>query len=157
MISMAARPVEVEVEQIVARPESDAGLIRSGLADVRQDGRDLRGALESFRDDVKAEFRSVWNAIDSLRKDLQAEIRDLRKEFQGEMRELRTEFRGEIRTLHGELGEQRKALEQHRAETQQQFREINQRLSKAMIWAVLLYAGLAGGLLYVLARGFKWL
>jgi hypothetical protein len=30
-------------------------------------------------------------------------------------------------------------------------------VNSAMIWALLLYFGLAAGLLYALARGFKWL
>ena len=34
---------------------------------------------------------------------------------------------------------------------------LSDRLSKAMVWAVLLYVALAGGLLAVLARGFGWM
>ena len=34
---------------------------------------------------------------------------------------------------------------------------LNDSISSAKVWALLLYIGLAGGLLYILAHGFKWL
>jgi hypothetical protein len=34
---------------------------------------------------------------------------------------------------------------------------VKESLSSARIWALLLYIGFAGGLLFVLARGFKWI
>ncbi len=43
------------------------------------------------------------------------------------------------------------------ADLKHDLRDVRSHLSSAMVWALLLYIGLAGGLLYTLARGFKWL
>jgi hypothetical protein len=55
------------------------------------------------------------------------------------------------------MKELRQELREEMKELRQDIRALDQRLSKAMVWAVLLYAGLAGSLFYVLARGFKWI
>jgi hypothetical protein len=78
--------------------------------------------------DIKADLRVTNQRIDSLDQKFDQKFDSFRKEI--------TEFR---------------------KETTDKFSEIKDSLASAKLWAFGLYVGLAGMLLYVLARGFKWI
>jgi hypothetical protein len=62
------------------------------------------------------------------------------------LREDNSEMKADIRRLDGKIDAVKDSIT-----------ALTLRLSRFAVWAVLLYVALAGSLLFVLARGFKWL
>jgi outer membrane murein-binding lipoprotein Lpp len=98
------------------------------LGEIRSDVRHLQSGIT----DLKAEVRATNQKVDGLRVELTARIDRLDAKVEAKVDSLRTNFNGKIDALRDSL-------------------------SSAKIWALLLYFGLAGGMLYTMARGFKWL
>ena len=89
-----------------------------------------------------AELRSDVRHLQSDVTDIKADIRNAR----GEIQSVRSEIKGEIQGVRGEI-----------RETNQQVNTLVKALASAKVWAMGLYVGLAGGLLYILAHAFKWI
>jgi hypothetical protein len=75
-----------------------------------------------------------------------AELRSDVRHIQSDVTELKADFRA----LRKETGEQFESVKKDIA-------EVKGSLASAKIWALGLYFALAGSILYVLARGFRWL
>jgi outer membrane murein-binding lipoprotein Lpp len=65
-----------------------------------------------------------------------------------------TNVKADMRALRKETGERYDKIEQ---KFDSKFESLDQTLWSAKIWALGLYCALAGSLLLVLARGFKWI
>jgi hypothetical protein len=93
-----------------------------------------------------------------------AELRADVRHIQADVTDIKADLRvtnQRIESLGKETGERFESL---RKETGERFEkvekvigEVEDSLASAKIWALGLYFALAGSLLYVLARGFKWL
>jgi hypothetical protein len=59
--------------------------------------------------------------------------------------------------LEGEVGSVRGEVASVRSELKEESKQIRDKISSAMLWAILLYVTLSAGLLGVMARGFHWL
>jgi hypothetical protein len=78
----------------------------------------------------------------------------------GELRELRSDVRhlqSDVTDLKTEVRALRDKVEQNTTDLRKDIMRIGESLASAKIWAMALYFALAGSMLYVMARGFKWL
>lgn len=82
--------------------------------------------------DIKIDLRKQSDRIDSLRDSLRAELHAVRDKLEDKIEALRVRLEDKLD-------------------------ELSQRLTRAMVWALVLYVTLAGTLLGVLAHGFGWL
>jgi chromosome segregation ATPase len=93
---------------------------------------DLSGAIERFRSEFNEKldsFRSGFNEkLDSFRSEFNEKIDGLRSEFNEKIDGLRSEIDG-----------------------------LRSEISSLKVWALTLYIAQAGSLLFVMAKGFKWL
>ena len=88
--------------------------------------------IKTVTTDLRAEVRRTNDKIDALDKKVEGKLDALDKKFDGKFDALDKKFDGKFDSL------------------------IN-KLHSATIWAILLYVALAGTLLGVLAKGFKWI
>jgi chromosome segregation ATPase len=123
---------EVSVEERMARLESDVAHIRSDVADIKTDLRKQSDRIDSLRGELHRLRDRLEDKIEALRVSVDDKIEALRLSVEGKIEALRLSVEGKIDAL-------------------------SQRLSRAMVWALLLYIALASALLGVLARGFGWL
>ena len=101
------------------------------VAELRADVRHIQADVT----DIKADLRVTNQRIESLRKET-----------------------GERLDKGGQRLESFKEETAQRFESvKKEFGEVKDSLASAKIWALGLYFALAGSLLYVLARGFRWL
>jgi predicted nuclease with TOPRIM domain len=101
------------------------------IAELRADVRHI----QSDTTDIKAELRATNQRIDSLRQGTDERFEKLNQRIDGRFEKVDDRF--------GKL--------------EQKFDELKDSLASAKVWALGLYIALSGSLLYVLARGFKWL
>src|SRR6185437_15614125 len=100
----------------------------SPLGEIRSDIRHLQSDVT----ELKAEVRATNQKVDALRVDIEGRV-DARSDS------LRTELSGRIEKLEAK------------------FDLLKDSLASAKVWALVLYAGLAGAMLLTMARGFKWI
>jgi chromosome segregation ATPase len=101
------------------------------VAELRADVRHVQADVT----DLKADLRVTNQRIESLRKDTAEGFDKVDQRFESQRKETGERFE----KVEKEIG------------------EVKNSLASAKIWALGLYFALAGSLLYVLARGFKWL
>jgi uncharacterized protein YlxW (UPF0749 family) len=68
-----------------------------------------------------------------------------------------TDIKTEIRATNQRLDSLSQKTDERFVRLEQKFDHLKDSLASAKLWALGLYVALAGSLLYVLARGFKWL
>jgi predicted nuclease with TOPRIM domain len=68
-----------------------------------------------------------------------------------------TDIKAELRATNKRVDERFDKVDARFEKLEQKFDAVKDSLSSAKIWALGLYIGLSGTLLYVLAHGFKWL
>jgi hypothetical protein len=89
-----------------------------------------------------------------------AELRADVRHIQADVTDIKADLRvtnQRIESLGKETGERFDRVDQKFESVRKEIGEVKDSLASAKIWALGLYLGLAGSLLYVLARGFKWL
>ena len=101
------------------------------VAELRADVRHIQADVT----DIKADLRVTNQRMESLRKETAEGFGKVDERFE---------------SLRKETGERFEKVEK-------EIGEVKSSLASAKIWALGLYFALAGSLLYVLARGFKWL
>lgn len=116
-----------EPSESTPMPTNENDNLPTQVAELRSDVRHLQADVT----DIKADIRNARGEIQSVRSEIKGEIQGVRGEIQG--------VRGEIR------------------ETNQQVNTLVKAVASAKVWAMGLYVGLAGGLLYILAHAFKWI
>jgi ElaB/YqjD/DUF883 family membrane-anchored ribosome-binding protein len=85
--------------------------------------------------------------------DIKADLRAFRKETGDRFDKIDQRFE----RVDQKLDSTKKEIGEVKDSSVEQIREVKDSLASAKIWALGLYFALAGSLLYVLARGFKWL
>ena len=101
------------------------------VAALRADVRHIQADVT----DIKADLRVTNQRVESLRKETAEGFDKVDQRFESQRKETGERFE----KVEKEIG------------------EVKNSLASAKIWALGLYFALAGSLLYVLARGFKWL
>ena len=139
-----------QLEVRVARIESDVEHIKNHTADIsvelrrtndRIDGTNKR--IDEARDSLTAKIDGVRDSltakIDTVRDSLTAKIEAVDKRID----DLRSELVKRIDDVHKELTEK--------------YDSLKDLIHSSRVWALLLYITLAGGLLTLIARAFKWI
>ena len=116
-----------EVDMPAGENENLAAQVEGLRADVRH--------LQADVTDIKANQRETNQRIESHRKETTDGFAKVDQRFEA---------------VRKETGERFEKVEK-------EIREVKDSLASAKIWALGLYLALAGSLLYVLARGFRWL
>jgi uncharacterized protein YlxW (UPF0749 family) len=89
-----------------------------------------------------------------------AELRADVRHIQADVTDIKADLRvtnQRIESLRKETGERFDKVDQRFESVKKEIGEVKDSLASAKIWALGLYFALAGSLLYVLARGFRWL
>ena len=119
------------------------------FAELRADVRHIQADVT----DIKAEQRVTNQRIESLRKETAERLESVRKETAEGFDKVDQRFE----SLRKETAEGFDKVGQKFERVWKEIGEIKNSLASAKVWALGLYFALAGSLLYVLARGFKWL
>jgi len=119
-------------ESRMARIESDVEHIKADTADLRVELRRTNDKIDVTNKRIEEVRDSLTTKIDGARDDLTGRIEGLRSDLTGRIDGLRNDLTGRIDGL-------------------------KDKLHSLTIWALLLYFTLAGGLLTVIARAFKWI
>jgi uncharacterized coiled-coil DUF342 family protein len=108
------------------------------VAELRADVRHIQADTT----DIKADLRVTNQRIESLRKETVEGFDKVNQKFE---------------SVRKETAEGFDQVDQKFESVKKEIGEVKDSLASAKIWALGLYFALAGSLLYVLARGFKWL
>ena len=119
----------------VAALRADVRHIQADVTDIKADLRVTNQRVESLRKETTEGFGKVDQRFESLRKETAEGFDKVDQRFESQRKETGERFE----KVEKEIG------------------EVKNSLASAKIWALGLYFALAGSLLYVLARGFKWL
>ena len=136
----------------VAELRADVRHIQADVTDIKADQRVTHQRVESLRketaegfDKVDLRFGKVDDKFDSLRKETAEGFNKVDLRF-GKFDERFDKVDARFGKVDDKFDSVRKEIG-----------EVKDSLASAKIWALGLYFALAGSLLYVLARGFKWL
>ena len=130
----------------VAELRADVRHIQSDVTDIKADLRITNQRLDSFRKEPGDWSDKLDQKLESFRKEaggrsdkLDQKLDSFRKEAGDRSDKLDQKFDQKFDLLKKDIG------------------EVKDSLASAKVWALGLYIALTGSLLYVLARGFKWL
>ena len=126
---------------------------------------DLRVELRRTNDKIDAGFQRLDKKIDDGHKELSEKIDSGHKELHEKIDSGHKELREKIDSGHRALSEK---IDGGDKELGNAYKELNKKiddvhhglkdkLHSMTVWALLLYATLAGGLLTIIARAFKWI
>ncbi len=117
---------------------------------------ELRADVHHIQEDVtdlKAGQRVTDQRVESLRKETAERFESARKETADGFTKVDQRFE----SARKETAEGFAKVDQRFESARKEIGEVKDSLASAKIWALGLYFALAGSLLYVLAKGFKWL
>ena len=111
----------------------------TGITDIKADGRVTTQRLDALQGEVSKNTANLIEGIGVVRVDLIDRIDQSRKELGGKVDSLRGEMTGRLDAVND------------------RFDAVKESLASAKVWAVMVYVALVGSLLFVMARGFKWM
>lgn len=135
------RAVEVDeiIQAQIARLTSDVQHIQTDVADIKgglrrvEDRLDAtNGRIDGVNSNIYRLEEKLTDKMESIRSEQSAKTEAVRGDLSGAIERFRTEFNEKVEALRGEI-------------------------SSMKVWALGLYFALAGSLLFVMAKGFKWL
>jgi chromosome segregation ATPase len=132
-------PVEIRM----ARMESDIQHIKTDTADLRVELRRTNDKIDVTNKRIDAARDELIKKMDDGHKELSKKIEDGHKDLSKKIEEGHKELNKKIEDGDNELAGRIDGLKD--------------KLHSLTIWALLLYFTLAGGLLTVIARAFKWI
>ena len=146
--------MDESLQKSVARLEADVEHIRTNVADIKIDLREINARLGKMDERIGQVDQRLTDRIDGVRQDLTGKIdgvrQDLTEKIDGLRKDLTEKLAEEIRG--------------HRGETKSEFASgrggitsLRNEIWSVKVWALGLYLAQAGGLLFVMAKGFKWL
>jgi archaellum component FlaC len=157
----------------VTELRADVGHIQADITDIKADQRVTHQRIESLRretaesfEKVDQRFGKVDDRFDSLRKETAEGFGKVDDKLESIRRETAERF-DKIDPRFGKVDDKFESLRKETAEgfgkvddkfesVRKEICEVKDSLSSAKVWALGLYLALAGSLLYVLARGFRW-
>jgi chromosome segregation ATPase len=126
----------------VAELRADVRHIQADVTDIKADQRVTHQLIESLRKETAQGFDKIDQRFESVRKETAQGFDKIDQRFESLRKETALGF---------------DKVEQKFESAWKEIGEIKNSLASAKIWALGLYFALAGSLLYVLAKGFKWL
>jgi hypothetical protein len=133
--------VNDQLEVRVARIESDVQHIKEVTTDLRVELRRTNDKIDALDVKVDGKFSAVdgkFSAVDGKFSALEAKVDGKFSAVDGKFSALEGKVDGKFSTLEAKLD------------------GLKDKLHSVTVWALLLYIALAGSLLTVLAKGFKW-
>lgn len=147
----------MSVEERVANIESDMGHVLSTLADVKNETKELRTELHSFKIEVGKEFTSVRGEIASFKMEVGREFTSVRGEIadaRAETASLRTEMTKEFGLVRQEIASARIETGGLRTEMKEEFgsqKTATEKLrGELRVWFLLTIGGVLGSLVVFL-------
>ena len=126
----------------VAELRSDVSHIQSDVTDIKAEQRLTHQRIDSLRKETAEGFAKVDQKFESVRKETAEGFAKVDQKFE---------------LVRKETAEGFAKVDQKFESVRKEIGEVKDSLASAKIWALGLYFAFAGSILYVLARGFKWL
>ena len=133
----------------VAELRSDVSHIQSDVTDIKAEQRLTHQRIDSLRKETAEGFAKVDQRFDSLRKETAEGFAKVDQKFDSVRKETAEGF--------AKVDQRFEKVDQKFESVRKEIGEVKDSLASAKIWALGLYFAFAGSILYVLARGFKWL
>jgi predicted nuclease with TOPRIM domain len=149
MLEFERAPRSVRQEQVLDMDEATLSQMARLSSDVQH--------IQSDVADIKVSVRRVDDRLDALngRFDiLRDKIDESRAENSARVYQLEEKLTAKIDGVHTDLTTK---IDGVRTDLTTKIEAIKDKLNSMAIWAMTLYVGLAGGLLFVMAKGFKWI
>jgi uncharacterized coiled-coil protein SlyX len=127
------------LEVRVARIESDVKHISEVTTDLRMELRRTNDKIDALDEKFNGKFDAFDGKLNDLDKKFEGKFDALDKKFDGKFDSLDKKFEGKFDALGTK------------------FDGLKDKLNSVALWALLLYFALAGSLLTVMAKGFKWI
>ena len=138
------------VESRIARIESHVEHINTVTTDLHVELRRANDRIDVTNTKMETGFKELNKKIDDGYKELNKRVDDGHKELRSEYRELRSEYKERNNKVDDSFQAVNKKIDDvHHS--------LKDKLHSMTIWALLLYLTLAGGLLTIIARAFKWI
>jgi archaellum component FlaC len=152
-------------ESRIIRIESDVHYIKEDTADLRVELHHTNDKIDVTNKRIEEVRDSLTTKMDVFRDDLTGRINDVRDDLTGRIDGVREDLTGRIdgvrEDLTGRINDVRDDLTSRidgvRDDLTGRIDGLKEKLHSLTIWALLLYFTLAGGLLTVIARAFKWI
>lgn len=126
-------------------PANENDNLAMQVGELRADVRHIQADVT----DIKADLRATNQRIESVRKETAERFDKVDQRFES--------LRGETTQRFDKVNQKFDTVDQKFESIIKEIGEVKDSLASAKIWALGLYFALAASLLYVLARGFKWL
>ena len=146
-----------QLEVRVARIESDIEHIKTHTAGISVELRRTNDRIdvtneriEDLRDSLTAKIEAGHKQTGDVRNDLVKRIDDVRGELVKRIDDVRNELVKRIDDVRNRIDDVHKELTG-------KFDSLKDLIHSTRVWALLLYITLAGGLLTLIARAFKWM
>jgi chromosome segregation ATPase len=137
-------------------PVGENDILALQVAELRADVHHIQADVT----DIKADQRVTHQLIESLRKDTAVTFESVRKDTADRFDRVDQRFesvRKETAEGFDKVDRKFGTVDQRFESVRHEIGEVKDSLASAKIWALGLYFALAGSLLYVLAKGFRWL
>ena len=135
-----------EMDESFSELRADVRNLQIHVTDIKAEVRATNSRLDSLRDRIEQ-----YRAEDNKRVDERfGKIDDRFQKVDDRFEEARKETKAEFAAVRSEIGNLRDSL-------QGQIIKLSKELGAAKVWALGFYILGMGGLLYAMARGFKWL
>ena len=134
-----------ELTEDADMPAGENDTLVAHVAELRSDVRHIQSDVT----DIKADQRVTHQRIESLRKETAEGFAKVDQRFESVRKETAEGF--------AKVDQRFEKVDQKFESVRKEIGEVKDSLASAKIWALGLYLALAGSILYVLAKGFKWL
>jgi chromosome segregation ATPase len=171
------------VESRIARIESHVEHIDAVTTDLRVELRRTNDRIDVTNTKMETGFKELNKKFDDGFKELNKKVDDGYKELRGDYKELNKKFDDGFKELNEKFDDGYKGLNKKvddgYKELRGDYKELNKKVDDGLqavnkkiddvhhslkdklfsmtVWALLLYVTLAGGLLTIIARAFKWI
>ena len=138
--------MDEQIHAQIARLESDVQHIHIVVSDIKVDLRRTNDKIDAtnsrvdvLRDKLEQGFREVNARVDGVQERLTGKIEGVREELTQRIESVREDLTQKIEGVREDLT------------------SVRHDIASMKVWAMGLYFALAGSLLFVMAKGFKWL
>jgi predicted nucleic acid-binding Zn-ribbon protein len=153
--------MDEQIQAQIARLESDVHHIHTDVADIKVDLRRTNDKIDGMRDKLEQGNRDAGTRMDGVHEKLTEKIEDVRVDLTQKIEGVRVDLTQKIDGVRTDLTEKiegvRVNLNGVREDLTHQINGVRQDIASTKVWAMGLYFALASGLLFVMAKGFKWL
>jgi len=138
--------MDEQIQAQIARLESDVQHIHTVVSDIKVDLRRTNEKIDATN-----------SRVDVLRDKLEQGIRDVSTRMDGLHQKQTEKSEGVRQDLLQKIEDVREDLTQKIEGVREDLTSVRHDIASMKVWAMGLYVALAGSLLFVMAKGFKWL